>query len=64
MPSLEPSLPPAKPFRIDQTRQALTVLLRGIQHWHWEEHEGRLRPRFRLKAADESTARVRRDRLH
>jgi hypothetical protein len=49
-------LPPAKPFRVEQTRQALTVFLRGIQHWRWEEHDGRLRPRFRLKATDESIA--------
>jgi integron integrase len=53
--SLELASPPAKPFRVDQTRQALTVFLRGIQHWHWQERDGRWRPAFRLKLRDEST---------
>lgn len=54
--TLERDEPPAKPFRIDQTKQALTVFLRGIEGWRWEEHEGKLRPRFRVKAPVESTA--------
>lgn len=48
--SLELASPPANPFRVDQTRQALTVFLRGIENWRWEREDGRWRPRFRLKA--------------
>ena len=51
MQSLELATPPAKPFRLTQTRQALTVFLRGIEHWRWTEQEGRWRPRFRMKAS-------------
>ena len=43
-----------KAFRVDQTRQALTVFLRGIENRHWESHGGRWRARFRVKAPVES----------
>jgi len=47
---LQETLPPTASFRLDQTRQALTVFVRGIENWHWEETpEGTLRPLFRLK---------------
>jgi integron integrase len=52
--SLELASPPAKAFRVDQTRQALTVFLRGVDHWHWIEEAGRWRPRFRLKTRDDA----------
>jgi integron integrase len=48
--SLEKAQPPAKPFRVDQVKQALTVFIRGVENWRWVEHEGRTRPKFRLKA--------------
>lgn len=35
---------------VDEARQALCVFLRGLDHWRWEEVEGRVEPRFRLKA--------------
>jgi integron integrase len=47
---LRQSDPPVAALRVDQTRQALTVFLRGIENWHWEQSEtGEWRPRFRLK---------------
>jgi len=52
--SLEAERPPVKAFRVDQTRQALTVFLRGIENRHWESHGGRWRARFRVKAPVES----------
>jgi integron integrase len=37
--------------RIDQTRQALTALVRGIENWHWEPTKtGGWAPRFRLRS--------------
>ena len=37
-------------YRVDQTKQALTVFLQGIENWHWEEEaETGWRPRFRIK---------------
>jgi len=53
---LQETLPPTAAFRLDQTKQALTVFVRGIDNWHWEETpEGTLRPRFRLKQSAKST---------
>ncbi len=55
---LQETLPPSASFRLDQTRQALTVFVRGIKNWHWEETpDGALRPRFRLKQGVMSTQR-------
>lgn len=40
-----------KSYRVDQTKQALTVFIRGTENWHWEEEEGYgWRPRFRIKS--------------
>jgi hypothetical protein len=45
------SEPPVASFRIDQTKQALTVFLRGTEHWHWAQTAtGGWIPRFRLKS--------------
>lgn len=55
---LEETLPPSAGFRRDQTKQALTAFVRGIENWHWEDStDGCLRPRFRLKSGPESTQR-------
>ena len=48
--SLEKADPPAKAFRVDQVKQALTVFCRGVEHWRWVEEHGRGRVAFRLKA--------------
>ena len=53
---LEETLPSSAMFRRDQTKQALTAFVRGIENWHWEDSdEGDHRPRFRLKAGPKST---------
>ena len=37
-------------YRVDQTKQALTVFIRGIENWHWERSDtGAWIPRFRIK---------------
>ncbi len=46
--------PPAPHLRVEQTKQALTVFLRGIENWHWEQAaDGRPTPRFRVKPGAE-----------
>lgn len=42
--------PPASPAEVDEAKQAFTVLLRGLDHWHWSTEHGVCSPRFRLKA--------------
>jgi integron integrase len=47
---LDVQTPPIGAWHRDQVRQALSVFVRGIQHWHLEADEGgRLRPAFRLR---------------
>ena len=47
---LDVQTPPIGAWQRDQVRQALSVFVRGIQHWHLEADEGgRLRPTFRLR---------------
>ena len=37
-------------FRVDQTKQALSAFVTGVENWHWEEEEGYgWQPRFRIK---------------
>ena len=43
--------PPAKPWAVDEAKQALTVFVRGIEHWRWVEEEGKWKVAFRLKAS-------------
>jgi integron integrase len=46
---------PKASYRVDQTKQALTAFIRGIENWHWEEEEGYgWQPRFRVKARIEN----------
>ena len=35
--SLSQAEPPVSEFRVDQTKQALTAFVRGIEDWHWVE---------------------------
>ncbi len=48
--ALRSSEPPAAMLRVEQTKQALTVFIRGTENWHWErsETDGWL-PRFRIR---------------
>lgn len=51
--SLLHSEPAVSAYRIDQTKQALTVFLRGIENWHWEEDGYGWQPKFRVKPGGE-----------
>ena len=49
--SLNRAEPPLPEYRVDQTKQALTAFVRGIENWHWEEDPARgWGPHFRIKA--------------
>ena len=49
--------PPPPAIHVDQLQQALTVFVRGIEHWHWEtDQTGAAAPRFRVKARIETDA--------
>lgn len=48
---LERGDPPAKPHAVDEAKQALTVFVRGIEHWRWVEEDGKWKVAFRLKAS-------------
>jgi integron integrase len=50
---VEPRLPA---WRLDQVSQALQLLARGIDHWHWETGpSGESLPRFRLRVSGSAT---------
>ena len=50
--SLSAEASPPATYRVDQTKQALTVFVRGIENWHWERADtGDWIPRFRIKTA-------------
>ncbi len=40
----------AKPFQVEQARQALDVFVAGVENWRWREDGERAGPVFRLKA--------------
>ncbi len=54
---LSASEPPVASLRLDQTKQALTVFVRGIEHWHWKQTEGgEWAPHFRVKLPTQAGA--------